>query len=114
MTERIYFDNAAATPLAPFTALNFDTCDCQIVTSAIGRPVVLETCRYVAWRVVEITYLPMGLNPIRARGSVCITLGRFNIEAEVDRFHASSSRSHGMTAAHMNPCLGGSIERSEA
>jgi cysteine sulfinate desulfinase/cysteine desulfurase-like protein len=50
MIERIYFDNAAATPLAPFAAENFDTCDCHIVTSAIGRPVVLETCRYLARR----------------------------------------------------------------
>jgi cysteine sulfinate desulfinase/cysteine desulfurase-like protein len=114
MTERIYFDNAAATPLAPLAAENFDTCDCHIVTSAIGRPVVLETCRYVARRVVEITYLSMGLNPIRARGSVCITLGPFKTEAEVDRFHASSSRSHGITAAYVNPCPGGSIERNEA
>jgi cysteine sulfinate desulfinase/cysteine desulfurase-like protein len=114
MTERIYFDNAAATPLAPFTALNFDTCDCHIVTSAIGRPVVLETCRYVVRRGVEITYLPMGLNPIRTRGSLCLTLGRFNTEAEVDRFHASSSRSHGITAAYINPCHAGSVERNEA
>lgn len=30
--------------------------------------------------------LAMGLDPIRARGSLRITLGRFNTEAEVDRF----------------------------
>ena len=30
----------------------------------------------------------MGLDPIRARGSLRLTLGRFNTEAEVDRFLA--------------------------
>jgi len=30
--------------------------------------------------------LAMGFDPIRARGSLRITLGRFNTDAEVDRF----------------------------
>jgi cysteine desulfurase len=38
--------------------------DCHVITSAIEHPAVLETCRYLRRRGVEITYLPVGADGI--------------------------------------------------
>ncbi len=38
--------------------------DCHVITSAIEHPAILETCRYLRRRGVEITFLPVGTNGI--------------------------------------------------
>jgi cysteine desulfurase len=38
--------------------------DCHVITSAIEHPAILETCRYLRRRGVEITYLPVGADGI--------------------------------------------------
>lgn len=45
-------------------AETFDLRDCHIITSAIEHPAVLETCRHLARRGVDITYLPVGADGI--------------------------------------------------
>ena len=37
---------------------------CHVITSAIEHPAILETCRYLRRRGVEITYLPVGADGI--------------------------------------------------
>ena len=43
--------------------------------------------------------MAMGMDPVRARGSLRITLGRFNTDAEVDTFLETLPR----LVAEMNP-----------